>query len=97
MAVQNPLGPRPGGGLTALNLSAATVVKASPGTVYRVIVNTAGSTAGGIYDASTTAGNTAANLVATIEAAGVYDLTFSCANGILFEPGSGMVASVSYS
>lgn len=97
MAVQNPIGPRPGGSLSALNLSAATVVKASPGTVFRVVVNTAGSTAGGIYDAATTSGNTAANRVATIEAAGVYDLSFPCANGILFEPGSGMVASVSYS
>lgn len=96
MAVQNPLGPRPGGSLSALDLTTATVVKASPGTVYRVVVNTAGSTAGGIYDAATTAGNVAANLVATIEAAGVYNLEFPCATGILFEPGTGMVASVSY-
>ena len=93
---QNPIGPRPGGSASALNLTAATVVKASPGTVYRVVVNTAGSTAGGIYDAATTSGNTAANLIASIEAAGVYDLTFPCTTGILFEPGTAMVASVSY-
>jgi hypothetical protein len=77
-------------------LSTATVVKASPGIVYRVVVNTAGSTAGGIYDAATTAGNVAANLIASVEAAGVYYLEFPCANGILFEPGTGMVASVSF-
>ena len=94
---QYGLGPRPGGNASELNLTAATVVKASPGTVYRVIVNTAGSTAGGIYDAATTAGNVAANLIASIEAAGVYYLEFPCFNGILFEPGTGMVASVSYS
>lgn len=92
------LGPRASGDASALNLTTATVIKASPGTVVRVIVNTAGSAAGGgIYDASTTAGNTAANLVIALEAAGVYDLNFPVFNGILFEPGTGMVASVSYS
>ncbi|MHB8406239.1 MAG: hypothetical protein ACYDCJ_12530 [Gammaproteobacteria bacterium] len=93
---QNPLGPRPGGNATALNLTAATVVKASPGTVYRVNVNTAGSTVGGIYDAATLAGNVAANLILPLEAAGTFDLTFPCAVGILFEPGTGMVCSISY-
>lgn len=88
--------PSPGGSRTVLNLTAATVVKATPGKVYRVVVNTAGGTAGGIYDAATTAGNVAANLIASIEAAGVYDLQFPCLTGILFEPGSGMVAAVSY-
>lgn len=97
MAIQNPLVPRQGGNASALNLTAATVVKSTPGTVWRVIVNTAGTTAGGIYDAASTAGNTAANLIASIEAAGVYILEFPCANGILFEPGTGMVASVAYS
>lgn len=95
MAVQNPLGPRPGGNASALNLSASTVVKASPGTVWRVNVTTAGSTAGGIYDATTTS-PTAGSLIASIEAVGIYELVFPCANGIVFVPGTGMVASISY-
>lgn len=95
--IQAPLVPPDGGAFNALNLTAATVVKASPGRVFTVVVNTAGTTAGGIYDAATTAGNTAANLIANIEAAGVYELSFPCLTGILFTPGTGMVASVAYS
>ena len=91
------LGPREGGNASALNLTAATVVKAAPGTIYRVNVTTAGTTAGAIYDAATTAGNVAVNLVGTFEAVGTYEFEFPCFTGILFEPGTAMVASVSYS
>ena len=90
-------GPRPGGSASALNLSAATVIKASPGTVYTVNVTTLGSTPGAIYDAATTAGNVAANLVGNFEAVGTYRFEFPCLVGILFEPGTSMIASVSYS
>lgn len=96
MAIQNPLGPRPGGNSSALDLSTQTVVKASPGTVYRVSVTTAGSTAGGIYDAATTGAATAATLIASVEAVGVYELVWPCANGIVFTPGTSMVASISF-
>lgn len=97
MAIQNPLGPRPGGNKSSLGLSAATVVKASPGTVYKVVVTTAGSTVGSIYDATSTSSPPASALVATCQTVGIYELTFPCANGIVFVPGTSMVASVSYS
>ncbi|MBR8141215.1 hypothetical protein KDW46_02430 [Burkholderia vietnamiensis] len=94
---QNPIVPRPGGALSALNISAADVVKAAPGTLWRVSVTTAGSAAGAAYDASATSGNTAANLIAAIpNTVGIYYLEWPCANGILIVPGTGQVVSVSY-
>lgn len=93
---QNPLVPRYGGASNALNLTATTVVKAAPGTVFRVIVNTAPSAAGGVYDANAASGNTAENLIASLSTAGVVDLTFPCKTGILVAPGTGGVVSVSY-
>ncbi len=94
-----PLGPRPGGNASKLNLSATTVVKATPGTCYTVNVTTAGGTTGAIYDNnSTSAGNTAAHLIATIpEAVGTYTMTFPAFTGIVFVPGTSMVASIAYS
>jgi len=95
---QNPLVPRYGGVNEKLDITAATVVKATPGTVFRVSVTVAGSAAGSVYDAATTAGDTAANLVASIPASvGVTDLTWPCATGILVVPGTGQTVSVSYS
>lgn len=94
---QNPITPRQGGSASKLNITAATVVKATPGTVYRVSVNTAGSAAGGVYDAAATSGNSAANLIAGIpNTAGVITLEFPCSNGILVVPGTGQVLSVSF-
>lgn len=95
---QNPLVPRYGGVNEKLNVTAATVIKATPGTVFRVSVTTAGSAAGSVYDAATTAGDVAANLVASIpDSVGVIDLTWPCATGILVVPGTGQTVSVSYS
>jgi len=94
---QNPITPRPGGSASVLNITAATVVKAKPGTLFRISVNTAGSAAGTAYDASTTGGNTAANLIADIpNAVGVVALEWPCNNGILIVPGTGQVLSVSF-
>ncbi len=61
-----PFVPFPGGANSILDITTATVVKASQGAVYNVVVNVAGTAAGGVYDANTTAGNTAANLMYTI-------------------------------
>lgn len=95
---QSSLGPRAGGNQSARDISAATVIKAAPGTVFRVSVTTAGTAAGAIYDAAATNGNTAANLVATIpDAVGVTLLEWPCTNGILIVPGTGQVLSVSFS
>lgn len=95
---QNPIVPRQGGSASVLNITAATVIKAKPGTLFRIAVNTAGSAAGAAYDASATSGNTAANLIAGIpNAAGVISLEWPCNNGILIVPGTGQVLSVSFS
>lgn len=95
---QYPLNPRAGGNNSALDVSTTTVIKATPGTVFTVSVTTAGSAAGGVYDAATTAGDIAANLVAAIpDAVGVTVLTWPCATGILVKPGTGQVLSVSFS
>lgn len=99
MAIQNPLAPSPVGNISMKNLSVATVVKDTPGAVFTIAVTTAGSTTGAIYDASTTAGNIPANLVATVPlTVGNYAVDVPCNSaGILFEPGTSMVATVCFS
>ena len=94
---QNPLVPRYGGNASKLNITASTVVKATPGTLFRVNVTTAGSAAGAVYDASTTGGNTAANLIAELpNTVGTYELEWPCAAGILVVPGTSQVISVAF-
>ena len=86
-----------GGGASALNLSANTVVKNGAGRICRVNVTTAGSAAGAIYDTNVIANAAAANLVATIpNTVGSYTFDFPVATGIVYTPGSGQVVSVSY-
>ena len=94
---QYPIVPRPGGSASVLNITAATVVKAAPGTIYTVVVNTAGSGAGSVHDVLTTGGAAAANLVFGIpNVVGVYSLTFPCAVGIVVTPGTAQVLSVAF-
>lgn len=91
--------PRTGGTLSLLNVSASTVVKATPGTAWRVVVNTAGSTAGALYDTTLVASVGAANLICAIPntANAIIDVEWPCAAGIVYVPGTGQVASISYS
>jgi hypothetical protein len=83
---------------SSLNIAASAVLESGGGGVVRVIVNTAGSTAGAIYDNNSLAtGNTAANLIFSIpNTVGVYYLNFPTFNGIVVNPGSSQVLSVSY-
>ena len=82
---------------SALDISTATVVKASAGRVIRVSVITAGTAAGTVNDVATTGGVAASNEIAAIPAAvGILELEWPCANGITVTPGSGQVISVSY-
>lgn len=92
-------GPGPGGTFTALDQNAAAVIKDSPGLLFTVVVVTAGSTSGSVYDSTSTSGNTAANQIGTIPATvGSYPFYgFPCKNGIVYEPGSGQVAAIAYS
>jgi hypothetical protein len=83
---------------TAKNLTTSTVVKASAGRVARVSVIVAGSTTGTINDVATTGGAATANEIAVIaNTVGVYEIDMPCATGIVFVPGTGMTAVVSYS
>jgi len=91
-----------GGIYSALALPAGqNLVKAAPGRVFRLIINTAG-TAGtlAINDAASVGAVAASNLVFTAlnttAAGNVYNLEFPCANGIVVTVPTAGVVSVSY-
>jgi len=96
--MQYPLVPPYGGTATMLNITAPTVIKPTAGRVWKVIVNTVNTAAGGIYDANTLAGDVAGNLIQEIGvgAVGPFDLACKTQNGLLVVPGTGGVVSVSY-
>lgn len=82
---------------SVLNITANTVVKASPGFVVSVSVVVGGSAAGGVYDAATVAAGVAATQIAVLgTTAGVFNISFPAANGIVIKPGTGQTIAVSY-
>lgn len=82
---------------SALNITANTVVKATPGFVVSLSVVVAGSGAGSINDAATVAAAAAANEIAVIPAtAGTYAISFPASNGIVVKPGTGQTIAISY-
>ncbi|WP_343743372.1 hypothetical protein [Herbaspirillum huttiense] len=91
------------GSANKLNISAATVVKATPGRACRLIVQTAPS-AGAITvnDTTTTGAAAAANQIFTIAfgsapAGTIFNLDFPCASGIVISSvGTGGVVAISY-
>lgn len=96
---QYPYAIPPGGTQTTLNVSANTLVKGAPGKVFRLVFNTASTTAPAVYDFATVTGFAAANLIwqggTTTAAQTVVTLEFPCLNGIVVVPGGATVA-VSY-
>jgi hypothetical protein len=81
---------------TSLNITAATVIKASPGRLVRISVIVAGA-AGTANDCTTTGAAAAANEVAVIPAAiGPVLLDWPCLTGIVVAPGAGQTVAVSY-
>lgn len=99
---QNPIAPRPGGSQSALNVSAPTVVKATPGTLVRITVLTA-ATAGtfGAYDAATTGSAATANAIVQYASGypavgSVIYLQWPCNTGIVVNPGTGGAVSVAF-
>lgn len=91
-----------GGQSTKLNIIAATLVKGTAGRIVRVVVNTVPtSSAVSVNDAATTGAAAAGNLIVSVASAQltagqVIDLEFPCANGIVVNPGTSGVVSVSY-
>jgi hypothetical protein len=89
----------PGGNTPAYNVTAAKVIKATPGILYRLIVINAGTTSGSltINDNNATGGtNTAANailsvLYSSLVVGTVYILEWPCLVGITVSavPGGG--------
>lgn len=87
----------PGGFSRTLNITAATVVKASAGMVGVVTVAVAGSAAGAIHDIDTTGAAAAANKIYTTPAAvGSFVLNFPCDTGIVVAPGTGQTIVLSW-
>lgn len=84
--------------LTFLNITASTVLKASPGRAVRVSVIVAGSAAGSLNDCATTGAAAASNEVAVIpNTVGVYEIDWPCGTGIVIVPGTGQtLAAVVY-
>jgi hypothetical protein len=65
--------------------------------LFRSTVTTAGTTAGAIYDANSTGTTSSANLIITVPATvGKIDLNWPTVSGIVYVPGSGQVASISF-
>jgi len=82
---------------TFLNITATTLVKATAGRIAKVSVIVAGSGAGSVYDAASLGAAGAANEIAVIPAtAGIYNIDFHCANGIVLSPGTGQTLAISY-
>jgi hypothetical protein len=98
---QYPLAPIPGGTTNTLDITAATVIKSSPGRVWTISVVVAGSAAGAVYDSVSTTGNTAANQIGvtptTAGAAPINFNAFPCLNGIVVAPGTGQTLSIAWS
>lgn len=95
---QNAIGPLPGGNTNNLSITAATIIKSSPGRVYVVSVIVAGSTAGAVYDSKLTTGNTAANQIGVIaDVLGPVNFCgFPTNTGIVVVPGTGQTLAVSW-
>ena len=82
---------------SALNLTAATVVKASSGYVSRIVVLVAGSAVGSVNDAATTGAAATANQIFAIpNTVGAYQISFPVSNGIVVTPGTGQTVAVTY-
>lgn len=82
---------------SALNLTAATVVKATAGRLVKVNVIVAGTAAGTANDCATTGAVAAANEVFVIpNTVGTYNLDWPCLTGITITPGTGQTVAVSY-
>jgi len=102
--------PGPGGAQVAFNITTPTLIKAvgaatdqyggNGGVVFRVYINTAPSGGtGAVYDSATVGGIGAANLIANFPGGGtiqVLEIIAPYYSGLVVDPGTGGVVSVSY-
>lgn len=80
----------------AADISTATMVKGSAGRLATVVVTTAGSASGKIYDQSIATGTTRILFVIPMTV-GVYIVNMPANYGIVVAPGTGQVVTVSFS
>ena len=78
------------------DITTTTLVFPNPGRLCTVVVTTAGTTVGSVYDSNTTSVTTG-KVFSIPNALGVTVLNFPVALGILVVPGTGQILSVSYS
>jgi hypothetical protein len=83
---------------SSLNLSTTTQVGPNAGRLYSVLVTTAGTTAGALYDSASTSTISASDLIANIPNTSGWLIEFNWPykNGLVFVPGSGMVVNITY-
>jgi len=87
----------PGGNRAALNVTAATVIKATAGICVSVAVVVAGSTVGTVNDVATTGGAAATNQFGTVpNSVNTYTFNWPCGTGIVVVPGTGQTLAVSF-
>lgn len=92
----NPMTPL-SGRLSTLNITGATVIKATPGRVFKVSVIVGGSAAGTINDVATTAAAASTNQIGTAPTTvGTTDFNWPCAAGIVVVPGTGQTLAVTW-
>jgi hypothetical protein len=85
------------GNTATYNLSASTVIKATPGRVCKVSVITAGSAPGTINNCITTGAAAASNEIFVVpNTAGMYDIDWPCSTGITYILGTGQVVAISF-
>lgn len=83
---------------SALEITASTLIKNTSGWVARVSVIVAGSAAGALYDTAALSGAVNGVRLALVQnTAGFQDIKMPFTNGLVFTPGTGMTATVSYS
>lgn len=84
---------------SSLNVSGAAVrIKPGYGRIGVICMTVSGSTPGAVYDAATTGGAVAGNLIAVIPNAGSsIILNFPFFQGLVVSPGTGQVLSISWS
>ena len=84
------------GALSYTDLTAATLVHNGAGRVCNIIVTTAGSAAGSVYDSANATSPT--NKIYSIpNTVGIYTVNFPVNYGIVIVPGTGQTVSVSHS
>jgi len=83
---------------SSLEIKAGTLLKSGPGWVARASVIVAGSAAGALYDVSSVAAAVTGTRSAVVNnAIGISEIRLPFSNGLVFIPGTGMTATISYS